>query len=112
MRGDCGYCCDEPWNASEDEGRECNMAMVLEDCIGGGSTSAIGSAVVRAVRRYAMAASNGAAKSWRTGWRIDYEDALGAGELASSSQYGRAVRFDAVGVRWMGRGKCRGPQRA
>lgn len=39
--------------------------MVLEGCIGGDSTSAIGSAVVGAVRRYAMVASNEAAKAWR-----------------------------------------------
>lgn len=79
MRGEVGYCCEEPWNASEDEGRECNMVMVLEDWIGGDSTSAIGSAVVRAVLRYAMAASNGAAKAWRVGWRSDYKYALGGG---------------------------------
>lgn len=79
-RGDCEYCCDEPWNASEDEGRECNIVMVLEDCIGGGSTSAIGSAVVEAERRYAMAASNGAAKAWRVGvedWGSDYKYVVG-----------------------------------
>lgn len=89
------YCCEEPWNASEDEGRECNMVMVLEDCIGGGSTSAIGSAVVRAVLRYAMAASNGAAKAWRMGWRSDYKYALG-GERAGQQQSVWAVQWDSM----------------
>lgn len=45
-RGDCGYCCGGLWNASAEDGRECSIEMVLEDCIGGGNTSAIGSAVV------------------------------------------------------------------
>lgn len=39
-RGDVEYCCDEPLNASEDEGR-CNMVIVLEGEESGESTSAI-----------------------------------------------------------------------
>ena len=66
MRGACGYCCDEPLNASEDEGRECNMVMVLVGVIGGDSTSAIGSGAVEGVRGNAMAKSNvWANKAWR-----------------------------------------------
>ena len=66
MRGACGYCWDEALNASEDEGRECNMEMVLVGVIGGDSTSAIGSAVVEGVRWDAMARSNvWSDKAWR-----------------------------------------------
>ena len=35
-----GDCCGGPWKASEEEGRECSIVMVLEDCMG--STSAMG----------------------------------------------------------------------
>lgn len=113
MRGDVEYCWEEPWNASEDEGRECNMVMVLEDCIGGGSTSAMGSAVVRAVPRYAMAASNGSAKAWRMGWSSDYKYALGGRRVSwpAAVSMGGAMGFDAIGELWMGRGRCRAPQR-
>lgn len=68
MRGAWEYCCEEPLNASEDEGRECSMVMVLVGVIGGDSTSAIGSAVLKGVRGYAMAKSNvWANKAWRGG---------------------------------------------
>ena len=46
IRGACWNCCGADWKASADDGRACNIVMVLEDCIGRGSTSAIGSAVV------------------------------------------------------------------
>lgn len=51
-----GDCCWEFWNASAEDGREWSIVIVLEDCIKGGSTSAIGSAVVNGVQRHAVAA--------------------------------------------------------
>lgn len=47
-RGEVEYCWDEPLNASEDEGRECSIVMVLVGEDSGESTSAIGSAVTAA----------------------------------------------------------------
>jgi hypothetical protein len=38
-----GDCCWGPWKASEEEGRECSIVIVLEDCMGSGSTSAMDS---------------------------------------------------------------------
>ena len=40
-----GDCCGGPWKASEEEGRECSIVMVLEDVMGSGSTSAMGLSV-------------------------------------------------------------------
>jgi len=37
-----GDCCGGFWNVSEEEGRECSIVIVLEDCMGSGSTSAMG----------------------------------------------------------------------
>ena len=51
-----GDCCCEFWNASADDGREWSMVIELDDCIKGGSTSAIGSAVVKDARWHAVAA--------------------------------------------------------
>lgn len=58
-RGDCGYCCDWDWKVSAEDGRECSIVIVLEDCMGGGRTSAIGSGVVRGGVRGVMLAIDG-----------------------------------------------------
>lgn len=44
--GEVEYCWDEPLNASEEDGRECSIVMVLEGVEKGVNTSAIGSGVV------------------------------------------------------------------
>lgn len=42
-----GNCWELPWKASEEDGREWSIVIVLEGVIGSGSTSAIGSPVVQ-----------------------------------------------------------------